>query len=203
MAKGKVKVYNSESGYNLAAKEYDKKEGYLNSFEKNRLLPLFGDVVGNKILDVGAGTGRIALQLAKLGADVTALDVSPEILTVLKQKNSRVETVIGDAENLPFLDASFDSVVSAFVIVHLKDLHRSFDEAYRVLKDGGTFIVTNINQKDPPVITTKAGDIVIESYYHRPEKVRETLESLAFTVKEEISIQEKGIWINQILVARK
>jgi ubiquinone/menaquinone biosynthesis C-methylase UbiE len=198
----KIKILDSETGYNQAASVYDFKEKHLNSFEKGKLLPLLGDVKGKRILDVGAGTGRVSVPLAKAGAVVTALDVSGVMLEQLKKKNEKIKIVIGDGEKLPFENDSFDSVVAAFFIVHLKDPTRFFDDAYRVLKDGGMLVVTNINQKEPPEVKTKEGTIIIESYYHRPEKVREILESLAFGV-EEVFVKEKDVWINQIIVARK
>ncbi len=202
----KLRILDSEEGYNLAARNYDKKEKYLNSFEKGQLLPLLGDVSGKKILDVGAGTGRVSVLLAKLGAEVVALDVSAQMLERLKIKrfkDCKIETVVGDGENLPFENNSFDVVVAAFFIVHLKNPTRFFDEAYRVLKDGGTLVVTNINQKEPPEVETKEGSIIIESYYHRPEEVREIVESLAFGIEKEIFVKEGDNWVNQILVCKK
>jgi len=200
----KIKVLNSQKGYNLAAADYDKKESYLDSFENDKLLPLLGDLKEKKVLDVGAGTGRLAMRLSRLGAKVVALDISSEMLGVLKMKSQNlIDTVEGDAENLPFVDENFDVVISAFHIVHLKNLKRFFDEAYRVLKPGGKFLVTNINQKRPPEIKTKEGMIEIESYYHRPEEVREVLEELAFGIEKEEMIKEGGVWINQIVLATK
>ncbi len=199
----KIKVLSSEEGYDLAAEFYDEKEKYLNSFEKNKILPLLGDIKNLTVLDVGAGTGRLSVQLAKAGAQVTALDVSANMLELIKRKNNKIQTTVADAENLPFEKESFDVVTAAFLIVHLKDPTRFFDEVYRVLKDGGTFVVTNINQKDPPEIKTKEGSIIIESFYHRPEKIREVLESLAFTIQQEVFVKESDIWVNQIIVARK
>jgi len=141
MSKRKPKYLSSEEGYNLVAGRYDEKEGYLNSFEQKKLLPLLGNIRGKKILDAGAGTGRLAVELAKFpGAKVTALDVSAEMLDRLKKKNQNIECVVGDAENLPFMSGSFDVVLAAFLMVHLKDPRRFFDEAYRVLKDGGIFL---------------------------------------------------------------
>lgn len=196
----KAKVLSSEAGYNLAADVYDENENYLNSFEQGELIPLLGALAGKKILDVGAGTGRLSVPLASRGAHVTALDVSPKMLELIKNEN--IEKVVGDAESLPFENETFDIVTAAFLIVHLKDPTRFFDEAYRVLKDGGILAVTNINQKSPPQVKTKTGKIIIESFYHRPEKTKEILESLAFTV-EEVFVKEGDMWINQILVARK
>lgn len=199
----KIKVLSSEEGYNLAAQFYDEKEKYLNSFEQGKVIPLLGDLAGKKVLDIGAGTGRLSLFLANKGAQVTALDISPKMLELVKKKNNKIQTVVGDAESLSFDHETFDIVAAAFLIVHLKDPRLFFDEVYRVLKDGGIFVVTNINQKDPPLVKTKTDPIIIESFYHRPEKIREILESLAFQIQEEIFVKEGGVWVNQIILAKK
>ncbi|MDO8499808.1 MAG: class I SAM-dependent methyltransferase [bacterium] len=201
--KAKVKILSSSAGYDLAATAYDTKAKYLNSFEQGKLLPLLGDVVGKKVLDAGAGTGRLAVELARLGAEVTALDASSEMLKILHGKNNHIQTVVRDMEQMPFSAGSFVWVVAAFAIVHLKNPTRFFDECYRVLKPDGSLIVTNINQKEAPLVDTKLGQIKIESFYHRPEQVREELESLAFGIEQEIFIKEAGVWVNQIIIARK
>ncbi len=208
MSKSSIKVYPSVRGYNLAAANYDSKEKYLNSFEHGKILPLFGDATGKSIVDIGAGTGRLSLELLKRGASVTAIDVSEEMLAILKKKANRAEaarlsTLVGDAESIPVPDNTFDFVVAAFLIVHLKDPARFFDEAYRVLKPGGSLVVTNINQKEAPEVKTKEGVIKIESYYHRPEKIRELLAELAFGIDQEIMVKEGDTWVNQIIVASK
>ena len=82
----KIKILPSDVGYDLAAGSYDEREKYLNSFEKDKLLPLLGKVDGLKILDAGAGTGRLAMKMAKMGASVVALDVSEKMLEVLRKK---------------------------------------------------------------------------------------------------------------------
>lgn len=199
----KIKVFSSDQGYDLAAEFYDQKEKYLNSFEQNKILPLLGDIKDKQVLDIGAGTGRLSLQLVKGGAQVMALDVSAKMLELIKRKNKKIQTTVADAESLPFDNGSFDVVTAAFLVVHLKDPTRFFDEVYRVLKDGGRFVVTNINQKDPPEVKTKEGDIIIESFYHRPEKIKEILESLAFQVEQEVFVKENDVWVNQILSAKK
>lgn len=199
----KIRVLDPLRGYNAAATVYDQKEKYLNSFEKGAVLPLLGDINGKEILDVGAGTGRLSVPLQRAGAHVTAVDVSSEMLKVLSRKNNRIVTVVGEAEALPFADNSFDIVVAVFLIVHLKNPQLFFDEAYRVLKDGGIVLVTNINQKDPPPIATPGGEVIVESYYHRPEAVREALTKLAFGITTEKLITENDVWVNQIIVAQK
>ncbi len=201
--RAKVRVLPPHEGYDLAAADYDKKENYLNSFEQGRLLPFFDDIAGRNILDVGAGTGRLAVELARRGAIVTALDISGEMLKVLARKSKYVRLAVGEAEDLSFPAGAFDWVLAVFLITHLKNPARFFDEAYRALKDGGRLLVTNINQKEPPEIKTKDGIIKIESYYHRPEALRQQLEELAFQVEEEIFVREGENWVSQIVVARK
>ena len=209
----KVKVVNSKIGYNLVADYYASKEKYWDSFEKDRVLPMLGDLKDKKVLDVGAGTGRLALRMVKAGAQVTALDISQEMLKkfdvpclpseALAEGGSVFNVVVGDAENLPFEDESFDIVVATFLIVHLKDLRKFFDEAYRVLKPGGLFLVTNINQRKAPEIKTSEGLIEIESYYHRPEAVVKSLEELAFSIKKNEFVKEGDNWVNQIILATR
>ena len=199
----KVKLHNSASGYDLAASVYDHKEKYLDSFENNKLIEKLGDISGKKILDAGAGTGRATIRLASLGADVTALDASGEMLKVLKNKTKKnIETVVGDAENMPFASETFDIVVAVFLIVHFNNPKYFFEEVYRVLKPGGILLVSNINQRKPPEVETNSGKIVIESFYHRPESIKQELENLAFLVDEDF-VKEKGVWVNQIIKAEK
>lgn len=201
--KAKISIYNSREGYDLAAADYDKKEAYLNSFEEHCWDYVLTDLRDKDVLDVGAGTGRLAVTLLRRGAKVTALDVSPKMLEKLHKKKPAIKIVEGDAENLPFESESFDLVTAAFVVVHLKDPAIFFKEAERVLRPGGLLIVTNINQKEAPSVKISVGQIKIKSYYHRPEQIVEALEKSGLSIVEEKIIKEKELWINQILVGEK
>jgi 2-polyprenyl-3-methyl-5-hydroxy-6-metoxy-1,4-benzoquinol methylase len=81
-----------------------------------------GSRAGCTVLDVGTGTGRIAMFLAKTGASVTGLDASEEMLKVGRQRaaveHTDVHFVAGDAHALTFPDRSFDVVVSSRVLMH-------------------------------------------------------------------------------------
>lgn len=201
--KKRSKLYSPEEGYDIFAPLYDESFKLLNSFEKGRLFSFFDDLKGKKVLDIGCGTGRILGELRLFGADITAIDISEEMLGRVGRKYPDVKTAVADVEALPFEDDSFDVAVAAFLIVHLKDPQIAFEEVHRVLKSGGEFIVTNINQRKAPKLKTPKGEIVIQSYYHRPEDVVKKLEKCLFDIEKNEFVEEDGVWINQIVNARK
>lgn len=203
--KGKTrsKLYLPEEGYDLFAPYYDESLKFLSGFEKGRLFSIFGDLKGKKVLDLGCGTGRVLGELKLFGAEVVAADISKEMLKSVEKKHPDVQTIVADAENLPFENESFDAVIATFLIVHLKDPQIAFDEIYRVLKDGGDFLLTNINQRKAPKLKTPKGEIVIQSYYHRPADVVDKLEKSLFKIVKNEFVKEEGVWINQIVVGRK
>jgi len=198
------KLFKSKEGYDKYASFYDKKNDFLDGFEKGILQKIIGDVKGKRVLDIGCGTGRCIKTLIDKGAIITGCDISPEMLKIAKKKFLNVEFAEGDIENLPFKDDCFDVVLASFLIVHLKSLQKAFDEVYRVLKPGGIFILTNINQKKAPKLVTESHEkIVIISHYHIPEHVISALKESFFEIREEEFVYENGIWINQIVKAVK
>ena len=200
----KGKVLNSKEGYNLYSSAYEKNTAYLNSFEKNIVLEFMGNLTGKKALDLGCGTGRLVKDLINSGAEVVGIDISDEMIKIMKNKFPKVESLLADSENLPFEDNSFDFVIASFFIVHLKNLTKTFDEIYRVLKDGGKFVLTNINQRKAPKLDIDSGKkIVIQSYYHRPEDVIKALENSFFKIEKEEFVKDGKAWINQIIKVKK
>ena len=110
--------------------------------EAARLVQHAGIAPGMKVLDVGCGTGVVAITVARLGGKVTALDLTPELLERAKE-NARLAQVNiewheGDAESLPFADHSFDAVLSQFGHIFAPRPEVALSEMLRVLKTGGT-----------------------------------------------------------------
>jgi ubiquinone/menaquinone biosynthesis C-methylase UbiE len=101
----------------------------------------FGDA-----LEIGAGTGYFSLNLLQAGLIecATATDISPGMLRTLSDNAQRldleVETVVTEAESLPFEDGSFDLVFGHAVLHHIPDLDRGFAEFHRVLRPGGVVV---------------------------------------------------------------
>lgn len=90
------------------------------------------------VLEVGCGMGSLAIRLNRVGHRVTGLDVSREALALAREQAENagvsVEWTEGFAENLPFADKSFDYIVSAHTIEHVKDLAQTASEFRRVAR---------------------------------------------------------------------
>lgn len=100
-------------------------------------------VVNRTVLDVGTGTGRAGIALARRGAVVTGVDASAEMLAVASRRareaGAEVTFVAGDAHGLSFGDRSFDAVVCLRVLMHTPDWQRSLGELCRVARDRVVF----------------------------------------------------------------
>src|SRR3954447_23088595 len=97
---------------------------------------------GQQVLDVAAGTGTSALPAARRGADVTATDLTPELLDVGRADATREGLTItwrtADAEALPYPDGTFDVVLSAIGVMFAPHHQQAADELVRVCRPGGT-----------------------------------------------------------------
>ena len=91
------------------------------------------------LLDVACGPGHVAARALELVPQVAALDISEAMIRMASTAYPEIEFRQGDAENLPYPDASFDAVVMNFGMLHLAHPHRSVREACRVLKPGSRF----------------------------------------------------------------
>ncbi|MHB0997277.1 MAG: class I SAM-dependent methyltransferase [Elusimicrobiales bacterium] len=111
---------------------------------------------GRSALEIGCGTGIFSGLLARSGADITAVDLSPELAEKARQANSapNLKFIVMNVERLDFPDDSFDCVCGSSVLHHL-DLARTLPEMRRVLKPGGTFVFTEPNMLNPQILLQK------------------------------------------------
>ncbi len=102
---------------------------------------------GDEVLDVAAGTGNASIPAAAAGARVTGLDIAPGLLETARTRAARagvaVEFVEGDAEDLPFADASFDVVTSTLGVQFAPHHEQTAAELARVLRPGGRMALCN------------------------------------------------------------
>jgi ubiquinone/menaquinone biosynthesis C-methylase UbiE len=96
---------------------------------------------GMDVLDVACGSGNATIPAARAGARVTGVDFSPELLAIARERAAdamvEIDWVDGDAEQLPFADASFDRVISTFGHMFASDHERSAAELRRVRRRDG------------------------------------------------------------------
>ena len=104
--------------------------------QEQRIAAFLEPVSGRRVLDVGTGTGRAAIALARRGAVVTGVDASAEMLQVAegRARDAQVQVTFarGDVHDLDFPDRSFDAVVCLRVLMHTPDWRRSLRELCRV-----------------------------------------------------------------------
>jgi ubiquinone/menaquinone biosynthesis C-methylase UbiE len=111
-------------------------------------------LAGGRGLDVGSGTGILALELAKIfpGFEFVGLDLSEAAVVVAREQAEETQLAVrvsfehGDAEEMPFDDSSFDLIVSSNTLHLLQDPVRMFDEVQRVLDPSGRFIISDFRR---------------------------------------------------------
>lgn len=102
---------------------------------------------GERVLDIACGTGNAAIRAAEAGAKVTGLDLTPELFPAARRRAAEagveLDLVEGDAEALPFDDASFDVVLSTFGVMFAPRHAVAATEILRVLRPGGRIGLAN------------------------------------------------------------
>jgi 2-polyprenyl-3-methyl-5-hydroxy-6-metoxy-1,4-benzoquinol methylase len=131
---------------------------------------------GMAVLELGCGTGSFTRELARSGAEIVAIDVSPELLEIANADTSapNVQYQIQNAYALRYPEGIFDSVVGSSVLHHL-EIEDAIRDIYRVLKPEGTIYFTEPNmlnpqiaiQKNIPWIKRKLGDSPEETAFFR------------------------------------
>lgn len=125
---------------------------------RKRVVKIIGNSNPDSILDIATGTGDLAINLTKTKASkIVGFDISEGMLQVGRKKieklqlTNTIEMVLGDSENIPFENNSFDAITVAFGVRNFENLEKGLSEIYRVLKPGGTFVVleTSVPTKSP------------------------------------------------------
>lgn len=119
------------------------------------------DIVGyapqGGLLDVGTGPGWLLIKIHELspGVRLTGLDASPAMVEIARLHiaeaglSDKIEAVLGNADRMPFPDASFDMVVSTGSIHHWREPLSGLNEAYRVLRPGGYALIYDLVRGTP------------------------------------------------------
>ena len=117
----------------------------MDSAWRRTMISMAGSRQYKSILDCGAGTGKLTMQLRKKFPDarMVALDVSDQMISLIPDPG--IERVVGSAVELPFDNSSFDLVTSAFLTRNVPSIEAYLKEAYRVLRKDGALINLDIH----------------------------------------------------------
>ncbi len=172
MSEKEIREVSVQEGYALWAASYDQEPNGLIFLEERQVDRLLTQISFTRVLDIGTGTGRHALKLARCGASVTALDQSPEMLAVARLAAQREGLpidfhLLSLDDSLPFETGRFDLLICALTLCHIADLAHALQEFARVLQNGGHLLITDFH----PVHTTYGWETAFERAgmtYHLP-----------------------------------
>lgn len=136
-------------------------------------LHLLGDIKGKTVIDLGCGGGQNAVALAKMGAEVTAVDFSQEQIKLAEnlasELNASIDFITGEISDLSRLpESTFEIAISACAIAYVPDIESTFAEAFRILKPGGKFILSDMNPLQYIIDETEDGVEFNHAYPYEP-----------------------------------
>ena len=124
---------------------------------RKKVVDLVTSAQPETVLDVATGTGDLAISLSATNATkIVGIDISPGMLEVGKKKvneqdlTKKIDMLIGDSENLPFDNNSFDAITVAFGIRNFMNLEKGLSEILRVLRPGGIFVILETSVPTTP-----------------------------------------------------
>lgn len=138
---------------------YLNSEAHSQGIEFQKMRDVLQSIPSAQVLDLGCGAGHVSYQVANFAESVIAYDLSDEMVALVdktaQSKNlHNISVCQGAAEALPFLDQSFDVVISRYSAHHWQDISMAFKEVYRVLKPQGMVIFVDILGCENAVLDT-------------------------------------------------
>ena len=137
-----------QEAFERAAATYDRVAfSFFGSF--GEALVAFAELsLDEAVLDAGCGTGAVLAPAAEVAANVTGIELSPAMAERAREAVPSAEIVVGDAAQLPFEDASFDVVLSSFVVFFIANPTAALREWRRVLRPGGRLVMATWGAPD-------------------------------------------------------
>ncbi len=149
---GKTKKTMVRQMFNNIAPRYDFLNHFLSAgidrMWRRKAIGIIKAHAHEKILDIATGTGDMAILASKLNPElIKGIDIAAQMIELQKKKLAKrnlqhlIEPQVGDAENLPFAENTFDIVMTAFGVRNFENLEKGLAEMYRVLKPGGLAVI--------------------------------------------------------------
>lgn len=193
------KHISTEKLYEVWAPTYDTYPNVALRLEEQVMPELLGDVKGQKILDLGAGTGRWAIPLAEKGAKVTAVEPSPEMLKIMKSKAQKLDLKLRiiptNAEEFESSE-QFDCILLNFVLSYIDNPKPILAKAANLLSPDGQIIIS----ENPPEFSKQhkyefpileEGYLVIH-YRHTPEELAQAANKVGLQITD-----QRGLIVNE------
>lgn len=184
--------------FNKAAKQFDNNNPSVYNMCRNDYPGILSEIESEawcNLLDAGCGTGAVISLLRDKYPDknYTGIDLSPKMIEVAKQKNSGVNFICGDCEELPFSDGSFDVIICSQSFHHYPNPDKFFYNAHRILKPDGRLILRDMttsnaillwifNHIEIPIINRllKKGDVRV----YGKKDIEKLCEASGFTLEK-------------------
>jgi len=182
--------------YKELASHYDDEVKAYDSYGHDVLFGMSFEFVkaGEKLLDIGIGTGLASIQFSRVGLNVYGLDVSQEMLNLCRSKSFTEELKLYDVtrEPIPYGDHYFDHVVCCGVLHFLGDLTALFLEVRRVMRKGGIFAFTIAPQETAAGYTEEPTAWGVSIFKHAPQYIVGLLEANGLELLKEQRLLIKG-----------
>ena len=136
-----------KADYNDISKTYDRYRSFAGN-QTRQMVELGGIRAGTRVLDLGCGTGNVSTQLLHMiDVDITGIDASIGMLKLAREKS--LEVICSDVDNraLPFRESTFDTIIGAYVIHHIRNVEFLFTECYRILQGGTLLLLTSSHRQ--------------------------------------------------------
>lgn len=143
-----IKHMTTREGYNRWAPAYDSYDNPLIALEGPIVVRLMGEPRGLRVADIGCGTGRHSLPLARAGNQVTGVDFSTRMLDQLSSKLGPDQLALVEHDlqaGIPLESDAFDLVLCCLVIEHIAELQRFMAELTRICRPGGAVVISDLH----------------------------------------------------------
>ena len=186
--------------FDRATKFYDATRGLPTGVPeqvRDQIIRRTGAGHNTRFLEIGVGTGRIALPFVWIGADYTGADLSLPMMEVLRRKIAtipegarRLKLVLADAMALPFGDARFDVIIMIHLLHLVSDWRETLRECRRVLREGGWLVLSSNERAE-----RKRRDATADRAHEGPQLVTQKWNEIMNELGQDRSRRPRGQWL--------
>lgn len=199
----RIKYYWEQRSSDFARQSFAEMQNEKFSLWTNELKQVMGERTGLQILDVGTGSGYMALLLASAGNKVTGIDLCDNMINSAKALRDvlklEADFLVNDAQQLPFADNSFDLLITRNLTWTLPNLEKAYNEWYRVLRPEGILVNfdADFGEKD---FVVSASNSVAKSRLHGDLDSEQIQECNDIKNALEVSAHRRPVWDAELLI---